>query len=95
MNQNWTPKHTRDREHAVELIEAGVAYQIRETLESAFALGEQALLTIGADLDAAGEIMAGDRRRDAERLDLQVVGGLYAGRELIRGNASAPMHGPR
>ncbi|MCP1539468.1 monovalent cation:proton antiporter-2 (CPA2) family protein [Methylorubrum extorquens] len=83
----------RDREHAVELIEAGVAYQMRETLESAFALGEQALVTIGADPDAAGEIMAEVRRRDAERLDLQVVGGLYAGRDLIRGNASMPTHG--
>ena len=83
----------RDREHAVELIEAGVAYQLRETLESAFAFGEQALVTIGAEPEAAMDIMAEVRRRDAERLDLQVVGGIYAGRELIRGNAGQPAHG--
>ena len=83
----------RDREHAVELIEAGVAYQVRETLESAFAFGEQALVTIGAEPEAAVDIMAEVRRRDAERLDLQVVGGIYAGRELIRGNAGQPAHG--
>ena len=83
----------RDREHAVELIEAGVAYQVRETLESAFAFGEKALVTIGSEPEAAEEIMEEVRRRDAERLDLQVVGGVYAGRELIRGNAAQPAHG--
>ncbi|GJD54797.1 monovalent cation:proton antiporter-2 (CPA2) family protein [Methylobacterium dankookense] len=83
----------RDREHAVELIQAGVAYQIRETLESALALGEQALLTIGDDPESAAEVMAEVRRRDAERLDLETVGGIHAGLELIRGNAAAPTHG--
>lgn len=79
----------RDREHAVDLIHAGVAFQIRETLESALVFGERALVTIGDDPVAASEVMADVRRRDAERLDLQVVGGVYAGRELIRGNAAA------
>jgi CPA2 family monovalent cation:H+ antiporter-2/glutathione-regulated potassium-efflux system protein KefB len=78
----------RDREHAVALIRAGVAYQIRETVESALAFGEQALLTIGDDPEAAGDVMDEVRRRDAERLDLEMVGGLYAGRALIRGNAA-------
>lgn len=79
----------RDREHAVDLIHAGVAFQIRETLESALVFGERALVTIGDDPTAASEVMADVRRRDAERLDLQVVGGVYAGRELIHGNAAA------
>ena len=79
----------RDREHAIALIEAGVAYQIRETVESAFALGERALLSVGADPDAATGMMEDVRRRDAERLELEIVGGIYAGRELIRGNAAA------
>jgi CPA2 family monovalent cation:H+ antiporter-2/glutathione-regulated potassium-efflux system protein KefB len=79
----------RDREHAVDLIHAGVAFQIRETLESALVFGERALVTIGDDPVAASEVMADVRRRDAERLDLQVVGGVYAGRELIHGNAAA------
>ncbi|WP_407520792.1 monovalent cation:proton antiporter-2 (CPA2) family protein [Methylobacterium oryzisoli] len=82
----------RDREHAVDLIQAGVAFQIRETVESALVLGEQALLTIGDDPTAASEVMAEVRRRDAERLDLQIVGGIYAGRELIRGNAATTAH---
>ena len=82
----------RDREHAVELIQAGVAYQIRETVESALAFGEQALLTIGDEPEAVSEVMAEVRRRDTERLALQTVGGIYAGRELIRGNAAEAAH---
>ena len=78
----------RDREYATELIHAGVAYQVRETLESALALGEEALLTMGDGPEAAHEVMAEVRRQDAERLDLETVGGIYAGRGLIRGNAA-------
>lgn len=77
----------RDREHAIELIHAGVAFQLRETFESALAFGEQALLTIGDEPEAATAVMAEVRRRDAERLDMEAVGGIYAGRDLIRGNA--------
>ncbi len=33
--------------------------------------------------------MAEVRRRDAERLELETVGGIYAGLDLIRGNAAA------
>ncbi|MBE7202029.1 MAG: NAD-binding protein, partial [Parafilimonas terrae] len=82
----------RDREHAVALIEAGVAYQIRETAESALALGEQALLTVGAEPEAARAIMEQVRYRDAERLELEVVGGIYAGRDLIQGNRGSSAH---
>ncbi|WP_027171021.1 monovalent cation:proton antiporter-2 (CPA2) family protein [Methylobacterium sp. 10] len=78
----------RDREHAIELIHAGVAYQLRETFESALAFGEQALLAIGDEPDAASAVMAEVRRRDAERLEMETVGGIYAGRDLIRGNAA-------
>ncbi|GJE17087.1 monovalent cation:proton antiporter-2 (CPA2) family protein [Methylobacterium marchantiae] len=78
----------RDREHAIELLHAGVAYQLRETFESALAFGEQALLTIGDEPEAATAVMEEVRRRDAERLDLETAGGIYAGRGLIRGNAS-------
>ncbi|MDO9427818.1 MAG: monovalent cation:proton antiporter-2 (CPA2) family protein [Methylobacterium sp.] len=77
----------RDREHAIALLQAGVAYQLRETLESALAFGEQALRTLGDDPDAARAAMAEIRRRDAERLALETVGGVYAGRELIHGNS--------
>ncbi|MGV7032024.1 monovalent cation:proton antiporter-2 (CPA2) family protein [Methylobacterium symbioticum] len=83
----------RDREHAVELIQAGVTYQVRETVESALALGETALLTVGAEPEAARAIMEEVRRRDAERLDLEVVGGIYAGRDLIQGNMAVSANG--
>ena len=78
----------RDREHAIELLHAGVAYQLRETFESALTFGEQALLTIGDEPDAARAAMAEVRRRDTERLDLQILGGSHAGRDLIHGNAA-------
>ncbi len=50
-----------------------MAYQIRETAESALAMGEKALLTVGAEPDVASAIMEQVRDRDAERLSLEVV----------------------
>ncbi len=79
-----------DRTHTLQLIKAGVEYQMRETLESAMALGEQALVGLGVSPDEAREVTEEARRRDAERLELQVSGGTYAGRELLRGNISVP-----
>lgn len=78
----------RDREHAVALIRAGVDYQIRETFESAMAFAETALVRIGAEPEAADEMIDEVRKRDIERLEAEVVGGIYAGRGLIRGNAA-------
>jgi len=79
-----------DRTHTLHLIKQGVEYQMRETLESAMALGEQALIGLGVPPDDAREVTEDARRRDAERLELQVAGGTYAGRELLRGNISVP-----
>jgi glutathione-regulated potassium-efflux system protein KefB len=79
-----------DRTHALHLIKEGVDYQIRETLESAMAFGEEALKGLGVPADDAAEITADNRRRDAERLELQLAGGMYAGRSLLRGNISVP-----
>lgn len=76
-----------DREHAIELVHAGVEFQIRETFESALKLGEHALVTLGDEPDAAGELMADIRKRDAERFEIETAGGIYAGRDLIHGNA--------
>jgi len=77
-----------DRVHAIELVHAGVDYQVRETFESALWLGERALVVLGDEPAAATELMADIRRRDAERFDVETVGGIYAGRDLIHGNAS-------
>ena len=41
----------------------------------------------GVSEDEAADTVAEVRRRDAARLDLQVTGGLTAGRALMRGNA--------
>ncbi|WP_273773291.1 monovalent cation:proton antiporter-2 (CPA2) family protein [Brucella intermedia] len=84
-----------DREHAIELVHAGVDYQIRETFESALRLGEQTLMVLDDAPEAAAALMADIRKRDAERFEIETVGGLYAGRDLIHGNAvdkSKPAH---
>lgn len=74
-----------DREHALTLTKAGADYVIRETFESALLLGRQAVLASGATEDEADEAMDFVRRRDAQRLDLESVGGKFAGRELLLG----------
>jgi glutathione-regulated potassium-efflux system protein KefB len=79
-----------DRTHTLHLIKQGVEYQIRETLDSAMAFGEQALIGLGVPPEEAAEISSDARRRDAERLELQLSGGIYAGRTLLRGNISVP-----
>ena len=38
--------------------------------------------------------MADVRRRDQERLELQLVGGITAGRALLRGNLATPEPAP-
>ncbi|MGR7997388.1 monovalent cation:proton antiporter-2 (CPA2) family protein [Xanthobacter sp. ZOL 2024] len=79
-----------DREHAIALIHAGVEFQIRETFESALMLGEKALELMGVSEEERMHVMEDVRRRDGERLALEETEGLYAGRELIHGNAPRP-----
>ena len=78
-----------DREHALELVKAGADFQIRETLESAFVLGREALLTLREDPDVVDEVMASFRGRDMERFEMECVGGIFAGRDLLLGNRQA------
>jgi glutathione-regulated potassium-efflux system protein KefB len=77
-----------DREHAVELAKAGADVFVRETFESSMVLGREAVLATGASEDEADEVMERVRRRDAERFDLEVAGGLFAGRALVLGNVA-------
>ena len=79
-----------DRGHSLRLIAAGVDYHIRETFESALKFGEAVLVDLGVSEDEAAETIADVRRRDASRLDLQVTGGLTAGRSMMRGNVATP-----
>jgi glutathione-regulated potassium-efflux system protein KefB len=79
-----------DREHALHLIHAGVDRPIRETFESAVLFGETALRALGVPDAEATEIAHDVRRRDAERLELEVTGGIGAGMSLLLGNAPKP-----
>jgi len=81
-----------DREHAVELAKAGADVYVRETFESAMVLGREAVLATGASVEEADEVMARVRRRDAERFELEVAGGLFAGRALVLGNVAKRQH---
>ena len=72
-----------DRGHAVELIRAGVDYQIRETVESAYLMGAEGLRALGfseQDIAAAGEDI---RRRDEDRLSEQVQSVAMSGRDRL------------
>ncbi len=75
-----------DREHATELVKAGADFQIRETFESALTLSAEALRRLGDGPEEIDTLMSSFRRRDADRFDLQLVGGVYAGRDLMLGN---------
>jgi glutathione-regulated potassium-efflux system protein KefB len=83
-----------DRGHTLRLIQAGVDYQVRETFESAVAFGEHVLKGLGFEETLVAETMADVRRRDAERLELQLAGGITAGRSLMRGNLVTPEPAP-
>jgi glutathione-regulated potassium-efflux system protein KefB len=73
-----------DRGHTLDLIAAGVAYQIRETFESAMTFGAAALRVLGIPDEETADIMTGVRERDSERLKLQQVEGIYGGRGILR-----------
>lgn len=76
-----------DRQHPLQLVAAGVDYQIRETFESAVIFGNVALVELGVDEDEAGMISRQIRRRDAERFELEIaVGDARAGAGLMYGN---------
>ena len=79
-----------DRGHAIELINAGVEYQLRETFESAMLFGETVLRDLGVPDGDVDDIIDDVRRRDTERLELQIVGGIYAGADLMRTNGPVP-----
>src|SRR5690606_15149151 len=79
-----------DRAAAISLINAGVDYQIRETLESALAFSQETLRQLGVAEEEVDELIENVRRRDAERFEMQVAGGIYAGTALLKGNTPVP-----
>lgn len=76
-----------DRGHAIDLLKAGVDYQIRETYESALNFGGEVLTVLGEEQELAAQIVEEFRETDRERFALEQIGGIYAGRSLIKGNA--------
>ena len=83
-----------DRGHTMHLIKAGVEFQVRETFESALVFGEQVLRGLGFGERAVLETMTDVRRRDEQRLEQQLAGGISAGRALMRGNLTTPEPAP-
>ncbi|MBK6745634.1 monovalent cation:proton antiporter-2 (CPA2) family protein [Ottowia sp.] len=79
-----------DRQHAIELIRHGVDYQIRETFESALAFGAQALRVFGVQEVDITEVAEDIRRRDAQRLQLQMAGTPVSGVDLMHGQRWQP-----
>ncbi|MBE0553735.1 MAG: cation:proton antiporter [Rhodobacteraceae bacterium] len=76
-----------DRQHSLDLVKAGVDYQLRETFESALAMAGEALSRLGEPPEEVVEMIASIRGRDAERFALECVGGtVEAGVGLIIGN---------
>lgn len=72
-----------DRGHTIELIEKGVAYEIRETYESALLFGSETLRSLGVAAEDAEAVIQDVRRRDSERLEIQRTGGRPAGRDMM------------
>jgi CPA2 family monovalent cation:H+ antiporter-2/glutathione-regulated potassium-efflux system protein KefB len=64
-----------DRIHAINLLERGVDFQIRDTLESAFAFGGAALCEVTGDSERVREGVEAARTRDLDRLAIQQAGG--------------------
>ena len=64
-----------DRTHTIALRQAGLDQVVRETWESAIAMGREVLATLGTPDTIIEAIEAEYRRRDLERLDLQICSG--------------------
>jgi len=73
-----------DRVHSMELLRKGVAFELRETLESALTFGGHALKALGLSAEAAGARVADVRARDRLRLERQLEEGIFAAPELVR-----------
>ncbi len=79
-----------DRIHTIELRGKGVEYELRETLESGLLFGRRTLEALGmpeADAEAIGDDI---RKRDEQRLRLQAVEGIAAGRDMLHNQPVKP-----
>jgi len=83
-----------DRGAAIGLINTGVDFQIRETFESALLFGAATLGKLGVSDTEVEDVIEDVRRRDAQRLELQIAGDLQSGRKLMKGNIPEPIPTP-
>jgi glutathione-regulated potassium-efflux system protein KefB len=72
-----------DRRHTLELRAKGIDFEMRETFESAVEFGRAALEGLGLAHERAVEVADYVRQRDIDRLALQQVEGIAAGRDLV------------
>ncbi len=79
-----------DRAHTLSLRERGVDYEARETFESGLLFGKMTLQALGVDEVHAQTISDDVRRRDAERLAIQQVEGIYAGSDMLHKRPVTP-----
>ena len=63
-----------DRGHALELLEHGAHYQLRETFESAIAFGRAALVGMGLPPERVAAVEEDVRQRDRDRFAMQQQG---------------------
>ena len=75
-----------DRRHSLELRKRDVAFEVRETFESAMAMGRAALVVAGMSEGEADEVIADIRQRDKARMAMQASGGLAGGRDFLHKN---------
>lgn len=79
-----------DRIHTLSLRARGVDYELRETLESGLLFGRKTLEALGMSEAEAQEIQEDIRKRDEERLRIQAVEGLMAGRDMLHNQPVKP-----
>ncbi|MBL4647196.1 MAG: cation:proton antiporter [Rhizobiales bacterium] len=87
-----------DRGHSISLRRLEVDFEIRESVESAFKLGAEALNGLHTDSARVHEIVRDIRRRDAYRLALQVDGDINDGLDTLHTNAAPtpePLQSPK
>lgn len=88
-----------DRIHAIDLMNADVDYQLRETFESALLFGRATLEELGVAPERAAEVQEDVRRRDIARLMMQKTEGLMGGADFLHGTGERltpePLTAPR
>jgi glutathione-regulated potassium-efflux system protein KefB len=83
-----------DRGHSMRLVKAGVDYQLRELFESSLTFSGAVLRELGFTDFEIAETIEDVRERDAERFEMQLAGGIEAGRGLWRNNTTTPQPTP-